>query len=265
MGTCVYCQQPRKLTKEHVLSDTVLEAFPKASKTFDEMRGIVHGEDPLLRDLCAACNSGLSRSDQEAGRIARTYLQQVIPISTRLEWDSGLLRLWAFKTAANCDRAAGPKGRGWWKGYLEVFRLKADIPDEVVVLFGAWKPIGPLASNMEIPRPIQTEEALVNSIHLSEEVVRKELKAAWSIKIGYGVFLVLVFNNDLVVRRIVLGELRSHGWLMIGSDELVAHRPFNVITSQRPSFVADPRNHMFYYSRFGPAASILEQHVDEVE
>lgn len=48
---CAYCGQEAKGTKEHIISCTILDLFPKCSATIDNIRGKVHLRDPTVKDV----------------------------------------------------------------------------------------------------------------------------------------------------------------------------------------------------------------------
>jgi hypothetical protein len=250
MAICVYCGLDRKLTAEHVWSDSILRLFePQADTTFDEKRERVYKGDPTVRDLCEKCNSGLSNADTTARDFVRRYCLQEIPIGTQLESDFAQLGRWALKTAANMERSAGPKGKPWWKEHLASLKGELPISQDIAIFFGAWRALSPLAP-FHIIKELQANEAAIAGSRLGDwETLRATLiNRAWCLKVGFGVFSVLVFNSGVEQgpREQLISEMRGYGWLQLGRDRDVTKIPFNVITSVTPFVLSDPDNLMAY-------------------
>jgi hypothetical protein len=239
--TCSYCNRDLKLTAEHLWSDAILRLFePNADTTFDEGRGIVHHADPTIRDLCADCNSGLSPADTEATRFASSYCITEIASGRWLEFDSALLRRWALKTAANMERFNGTKGTDWWKEHLTALRGETPVADRVEVFFAAWRDMNPI-NQYNVVKELQAEEAVLVGLRAGHwKEIEPELQRGWALKVGWGLFLVLVFASDSVRRAPIVDELRGYGWLNLSLDRQIGANPFNFASSSKPAVVCPP-------------------------
>ena len=71
---CAYCGKERKGTKEHIISNGILDLFPECFATIDSERNGVYTRDPVIKDVCAECNSKhLSYIDSYAKNIVNKY------------------------------------------------------------------------------------------------------------------------------------------------------------------------------------------------
>ena len=77
MKICAYCGNETKGTKEHIISSGILDLFPECFLTIDETKGIVHGADPVIKDVCADCNNNrISYIDSYAKEVVEKYFLQ---------------------------------------------------------------------------------------------------------------------------------------------------------------------------------------------
>jgi hypothetical protein len=148
MAICSFCEADKKLTREHIWSDGVLRLFePEAKLTFDDFRKLVHGDDPVIKDLCGDCNGGLSAADSEAIRFTDQYRLQPIALNGVLTCNAELLKHWALKTASNHERSH-PRGISisWWRPYRSALRGLQPLPSDVLYYFAAWEDKSPIAT-----------------------------------------------------------------------------------------------------------------------
>lgn len=105
---CAYCGKESKATKEHIISNGVLDLFPECFLTMDEKRKVIHMADPMVGDVCAKCNNEkLSYIDSYAKQFVQEYfIQEYEPDYTiNLEYNYILLQKMLLKYAFNDLRA----------------------------------------------------------------------------------------------------------------------------------------------------------------
>lgn len=250
MGICEYCEKDKKLTDEHIFSSVVLRVFDDiAPLTIDPNRGIIHSADPLKKDLCKECNSGLSPSDKYLGQISKQFLKNTITPGTILNFDISLTELWALKTAANLERSVNKNATNpWWHAYRNYFMKIESKPRCADVLFAAWADISPMPG-MNPVNTIASHTATIISEIVPINLVKSSINRAWAIKIGHGVFVAISWKTDEqsnTLRNFILKELREWGWLLIGHDNEIKNIPFNAITSACYQVISDPENPQSY-------------------
>jgi hypothetical protein len=126
MGKCAYCGEEKKMSGEHIFSDTLLRLFDDiAPLTIDEQRGKVHGGDPTVKDICQDCNGGLNDADTAIRAFAESHLRNQKPNTSKPTVESNLIKLWVVKTAANASRANQPHSN-WWKTFNPYLRRKSE-------------------------------------------------------------------------------------------------------------------------------------------
>ena len=71
---CAYCGRKARGTREHIISSGVLGLIPECFATIDPERDAVYENDPMVRDVCAACNNNrISYIDAYAKGFVETY------------------------------------------------------------------------------------------------------------------------------------------------------------------------------------------------
>lgn len=106
--SCAYCGQEGKKTKEHIISSCLLDLFPECFLTIDENRGVAHGADPTVNDVCSDCNSTrLAYIDSYAGQFIQKYFTREYDPEddVEIEYDYCLLQKMLLKFAFNDIRA----------------------------------------------------------------------------------------------------------------------------------------------------------------
>lgn len=236
MRRCAFCGFEGKLTKEHVISNAILRLFDDvAPKTIDSARGRVYAADPMVKDLCAKCNGTLlSPVDAAAATFASNSLRTEIPTGTLLEFECELLERWMVKTASNATRS-GPsetaRTSSWWCSLVPFMTGQEPRPERLHCYFGAWQDRSPdqIATKLGVVLPIQTAQAvLLSFLSTSEHEFRSSVEIAWSTKVGFGVFLFILWNSnvDEQTKLALQYELRTYGWLYMPEDRYVAAIPF---------------------------------------
>lgn len=247
MGKCSYCDVEAKMTKEHIWSSGVLRVFDAvAPLTFDDDRNLVHGHDPVVKDLCAACNNGLSDADSEAIRFTSGALAGRLVLGTNLSCASDLLKLWALKTASNCERAH-PRGGDWWKDYKATLRGLAPIPSTVVTAFAAWedRSLHEIASMFGQVRELMAMSGMfLGTQTMDADALQRRFDRVWVLKVGFGVFGVFVVRSGdrdpASAEQALMAEIAPWGWQLVADNMTVQSIPFSARTSGFPGLLAPP-------------------------
>ena len=248
MARCALCDQDRKLTAEHVYSQTLLRLFDAvAPMTFDSSRGKAYKGDLTIRDLCGDCNSGFSDSDSAIRVFAESHLQNEPTPATQPQTSGQLLKFWVVKTAANVSRLE--KKPEWWKRFSPYLRRQVTAAD-CDVLFARWADFSPLkmASEMGIVWHIEARDALLLGFAAGgSTTLRRQIDHASAIKVGSGIFLLLVWKADAppTTRKSVVAELHAYGWRDIEALDFW-HGPvaFNVTSCANFSCVSNPTKNL---------------------
>jgi hypothetical protein len=109
MAVCVYCDQHRPPTREHIWPEWLLNATDYPIAYLGRANKIV-GKNQTIRDVCAGCNNGqLSRLDGYARGLYETYIRHWVVEEQVVDfrYDHGLLLRWLLKVAYNSARTTG--------------------------------------------------------------------------------------------------------------------------------------------------------------
>lgn len=225
---CKFCGMVGKMTREHVFSKAVLRQFDEvAPLTIDNIRGKAHKADPVISYLCARCNNNLSPLDEAISCFCRDYLTQPIPIGTLFDYQSEAIERWVAKTVVNCS-IFNNVSNDWWEILIPFIQGLDQRPASVSLYFGVWKDHSPfqVAERLNIVTTIQANECIFEGFI---SPLTNEILIAWSVKVGFGVFLLVVWRNDVLDEEISFAcesELCSSGWLKLPGDRYVAMSPF---------------------------------------
>ncbi|WP_052646966.1 hypothetical protein [Paenibacillus terrae] len=103
---CAYCSEEGKLTKEHIIPDSLLVVFAECDFT---IRGDSYFKaDPVIKDVCLKCNNEiLSELDNYGSNIIKRYFVDEYEPDTHLniDYDYRLLSRWLLKLAYNNERS----------------------------------------------------------------------------------------------------------------------------------------------------------------
>lgn len=239
MAVCSFCGEDRTLTAEHVWSDAVLDVFRDvAPLTYDAVRGVAHGADSVIRDLCAECNAASTAFDGAAGAFAARYLRNP-DVDGPFEFGSALAG-WASKTACNQERVLAT-GLTWWTRYVDYFRDRAPGREGLTVLFARW--------------PSSVNEALASQFWLAAHTIPPKvfrsggeldvsdvLERGWALKVGFGVFLVLAWRTQATPDAVdrLTATLTSYGYVPATGSSVIPPSPYSPITAFRFSMLMDP-------------------------
>lgn len=106
---CVYCGKDKPGSREHIISSAVLDLFPECFATIDGERGRVYPSDPVIKDVCAECNSKIAYIDSYAKAVIEEYFVQKYEKDSELQfkYDYTMLQKVCVKYAFNDCRSRG--------------------------------------------------------------------------------------------------------------------------------------------------------------
>ena len=232
------------MSGEHIFSDTLLRLFDDvAPLTIDEQREKIHGSDPTVKDICKECNGGLSDADTTIRVFAESHLRNRKRNTSKPTVESKLLKLWVLKTAANVSRANQPHST-WWKTFIPYLRRKSENCD-CDVCFTRWADSSPsaLITELGVVPCIAARDALLLGFACgNSKFLRSQMSHATVIKVGYGVFLLLVWKSESnkEVRKQVLLQIKEFGWFSLDATFWLAPEAFNVTSCATFNVVANP-------------------------
>lgn len=110
---CAYCDKLNKITKEHVVSKSVIKKLKiNQSPGYEHSQGKYTTNNSTIRDVCEECNNGpLSELDD----YFINFINKNLPLDTsiqlyskvKLEFDFDKLSRWLLKTLYNSERKNG--------------------------------------------------------------------------------------------------------------------------------------------------------------
>lgn len=247
MGICVYCGEVGKLSREHVYSSGILKVFAKdAPFTIDDARGVAHKGDPMIKDICCECNSGLSECDAEMILLTREHLQETPKPGSAMNYDETKILRWVVKTASNITRS-NPSPRDWWRSCIP-FILGGECElQSADCFFTPWADLSPskMATEIGMVRTISARETLLvgfSAGHSSR--IDEQLDLGFAIKVGFGVFLFLLWKPKCEDRISVVDELGSYGWRALGDLDDLPRTAFSPTSSSAFHVICDPKRHI---------------------
>ncbi len=219
MAICSLCGSDRKLTREHIWSRGLLELYSDiAPMTFDQERGIAHRADPVVRDICAECNHGMSAADAAMIDFARKHLTRPIPVGTELRW---------------------------WTSYTHEI-TSGGSPRDLIVFFGPWEDLTPPQLQLADQGILSASTATFDRIPGAQPEKNREcIRRTWIMRVGYGAFLLVAWNSesDLAHRHELVDTLRSFGWLQLPGQSTTTRTPFNLASCVVLGAIEDPDRH----------------------
>lgn len=105
---CAYCKEEKKLTKEHIISDGILELFPECDLTIDRENDRYYKSDPVIKDVCSNCNNNrLTYIDSYAKSIVENYFIDKYKKDdvVELKYDFSMIEKMLLKFTFNAMRA----------------------------------------------------------------------------------------------------------------------------------------------------------------
>lgn len=247
MTLCTYCGEDKKLSREHIYSNGILRIFDDVAPiSIDNERGIAHKADPIIRDICIDCNNSLSDCDSEMIKFTEAHLQETLKPGTSISLDRTNVLRWVVKTAANIARS-NSNPPNWWKGYIPFIIGNTDTLPEADCYFSPWADLSPMgfASVIGAVHSIYGIDAILigfsagHSKHISDQ-----LKLAFTIKVGYGVFLLLIWKPDCIDRDTVNSDLESYGWRKIERLKNIMKMAYGDMSSTNFNVICDPNKNI---------------------
>lgn len=221
MGTkkCAYCGEATKGTKEHIISSGILDLFPECFLTIDETKKIVHGADPVIKDVCANCNNNkISYIDSYAKDMVEKYFLHKYDRDTKVdfEYDYVLLQKVLLKYAYN-DLRAHKENVDFYDAEILSYLVSQEdnVPKRnVMILGGIAVNTSPVPDYMFGNQKIQwlrnpllfANSIVMNLNYETGEITLREpfeieefdnLEFSYVFRFNSGQFILLCFNNDI--------------------------------------------------------------------
>jgi len=110
LAKCAYCNEDKKLTREHIIPDWFLNISPSPDDvTFlERIPKKFLNTDAVIKDVCSSCNNvHLSKLDAYGKNLFDKYFQHAVfkGESIDFEFDCSLLAKWLIKVSFNSARA----------------------------------------------------------------------------------------------------------------------------------------------------------------
>lgn len=266
---CIYCEQEKKPSREHIISSSVLDLFPECYLTMDMVKKVIHQADPVIKDVCGECNSKIAYIDSYAKEFISEYFLEKYSYKARptFKYNYTLLQKVLLKYAYN-DLRSHKDDTTFFDQEIRNFILEENenIPkDNVIIMAGIAVNRTPapdfMFGNLKlqmIQQPMFFDETLVENIDyhnwsfkLREHPKRltiPELRMSYVFRFNSGQFLLLCFDKniaDLEQQKIVLDcsypyvvldENKGEAELPLCTSYLNYHHPGMVCLSWDPAF-----------------------------
>lgn len=220
---CAYCNEDKKLTREHVIPKGIIELFPECNMVISEKRYYI-GEH-VIKDVCETCNNENLSNLDGYGRefISKYFLNDYKPdIQLSVTYDYYLLSRWLLKIGYNLYRSDN-MDVSWYKSNLRYILGESYTTTQKFSLFGGLCiNVSPLpdfwVNNKQmniVPNPvfilggIEEMRNIVQN-NLGRESIDLDLKGLnqkFIIRIGTGIFLLLLWEKEAVMEDIIKYEL----------------------------------------------------------
>ncbi|MDP9701583.1 hypothetical protein [Paenibacillus polysaccharolyticus] len=213
---CAYCSRKEKLTKEHIIPDSLLDIFAECDFT---IRGNSYFKaDPIIKDVCFKCNNEiLSKLDNYGSNLIKKYFINEYEPDARLniDYDYRLLSRWLLKIAYNGERSF-KRNTELFKPYLDYIMGSTEENPRISLFAGLAIDTSPMPEyyhdNIKlqvITAPKFVGETILEPTDAFETSFRirknmnglniSELKESFLFRFGSVIFLLLLWkdNSDL--------------------------------------------------------------------
>ncbi|MBU5676820.1 hypothetical protein KQI88_10355 [Alkaliphilus sp. MSJ-5] len=215
---CAYCKEDKNSSKEHIISDSVLELFPECDLTIDSVRNRQYKADPVIKDVCSNCNNNrLSYIDGYAKHMISQYFAKAYEQDDTLEFEyeyDKLLKV-LMKFTYNDLRSHKNDISFFDKGVLEFLlnKEKKDIGKHVTVLGGLWVNTSPMPEyifgNLKlrwVNGSIFLDNSMIKNVDYhtgrvfyreeNKQVVLKGLTMSYFFRFNSGLFVILFWDSE---------------------------------------------------------------------
>lgn len=221
---CAYCGKDTKGTKEHIISNGILDLFPECFLTIDETKKIVHEADPVIKDVCADCNNNkISYIDSYAKEMVEKYFLKKYDKDSKVEfeYDYALMQKVLLKYAYNDLRVHKKNIDFYDKSILSYLISEEDnVPKRNVIVLGGLavntSPVPDfLFGNQKLQwlrNPVLFANSIVMNLNYDtgEIMIRDpfeiekfdDLKFSYIFRFNSGQFIILCFDNDILDERL---------------------------------------------------------------
>ena len=214
---CAYCEKDKPTSKEHIISQAVLDLFPECDLTYDDVRGKVYKSEPVINDVCEECNNTkLSYIDSYAAEFISRYFLNTYNKNQTLEikYKYSMLQKLLMKYAYNDLRVRNRDTSYFTKDVMEFIleEEKTILDKKVTILSG-------LAINTAvmpeffmgnkklqwIEKPVFISDSLIERIdYITGRVINRKkvevlkidgLQLSYLFKFNSGIFILLCWDD----------------------------------------------------------------------
>ncbi len=126
---CAFCKENNKLTKEHIIPESLINLFPECDYTYRRGKETkTFQAHPMIKDVCAVCNNeALSILDQYGlSMIEKYFYTNYVPDSeVEVVYSYNLLSRFLMKLCFNSDRSF-KQNQEWFENNLSYILGKKD-------------------------------------------------------------------------------------------------------------------------------------------
>lgn len=210
---CAYCHKNKPVTKEHIISDSVIELFPECNLTIRKNK--VFKADPVIKDVCSDCNNNkLSALDTYGkGMVERYFLITYEPDHIlSFNYDYNLFSRFLLKMAYNSDRSYR-QDTSWFKSNTEYLLGNQENSNNSFSIFGGLSintsPLpGYLTDNQQlciVNNPKLYDQGLIMPVNIEGNVYNINPNSSplkfdlvsnkYVIRLGSGLFLLFLWKE----------------------------------------------------------------------
>lgn len=216
---CSYCKKEGLITREHIISDGILELFPECDLTIDNRKSKYYKADPVIKDVCADCNNNkLTYIDSYAKSIVEKYFINKYKKDDiiNFEYDFTMIEKMLLKYSFNAMRA-DKEDISLFTDEVVQYLLNQEneiLNKKVTVLVGLKVNTSPMPdfwlNNMKlswVKSPVFFSAPMMNGFMthsdnryktvLSSMQVFDELDLSYMFNFNSGIFIILVWSDDL--------------------------------------------------------------------
>lgn len=150
---CAYCGGGKKLTREHIFSDCLLELTNVDSARISRNPGKFVNPNLKIKDVCKKCNNEcMSLLDKYICKSYESFLGEYIFEEQRrkIDYDFDMLARWLMKTSYNAARASGDEYAEGISNYTNYMLGKEGRPKYISIVVLLSKPFKPTKRGVNI-------------------------------------------------------------------------------------------------------------------
>lgn len=166
---CIYCEEPRKSTREHVFPNFLLKSESRAGVFYSNAAQRYFETDAVVKDTCAICNNEiLGALDVYASGLYNKYFARTLVTSRTVAFDFDRLLRWVLKVSFNAQRAFGGTPRNLL--HLRAYMLGRSARSHSLMFFGAVMRRSWMDGEWKNPRDYRASDIRIPEMDLHLEI-----------------------------------------------------------------------------------------------